>query len=247
MPNTYQDVEQLEDFETWKRYGRSNFRWVFNKLELAMRQGLAAGPSATAPEKPGSYIIRPIYNIYGMGLGAKKFDYDPTQHRDMFLRGEIVPPGHFWTEWLPGVQLSVDYKRSVENGNAWVPASAMQGIHKSEDDLTKFAFWKKLDPSEGPAVDSFTTNLEFLKENSFTGFNIEFRGGIMTEVHLRLGNEYFDDLPVGSKITPIWDDMEDIDGEWRDNPPSVIDFSTDDKLSAKRLGFRINKPIKIQR
>lgn len=247
MPNTYKEVDQLEDFETWQRYGRSNFRWVFNKMELAIRQGLAAGPSATAPSKPGTYIVRPIYNLYGMGLGAKKFEYDPVQHRDMFLNGEVVPPGHFWTEWLPGTQLSVDYRRSVENGNSWVVSSAMQGFHKTEDDLSKFAFWKKVDVSEAPNVESFNIDFEFLRENSFNGFNIEFRGGTMTEIHLRLGNEYFDDLPVGSKVIPIWDDMEDIDGEWLDNPPSVIDLSTDGKLSAKRLGFRVKKPIKIQR
>lgn len=242
MSETYKDVENIEDFETWRRYGYSNFRWVFNKLELAVRQGLKAGPSATAPDKSGSYIIRPIYNLYGMGLGAQKFDYDLTEHKGAMLNGEIVPPGYFWCEWLAGNQISVDYRRSVDRGNSWVASSIMQGFHKSDKDLTRFAFWEKLNVDEAPPVESFIVKPEFLNESSFTGFNVEFRGGVMTEIHLRLGNDYFDDLPVGSKVYPFWEGSDEPKGEWRDNPPSVIDLSSNDKLSGKRLGFKIQRP-----
>lgn len=51
-----------EDYETWEAFMHlEEFRWLFNKLEVALRQGLHAGPSGTAPRYAGTYISRPTY------------------------------------------------------------------------------------------------------------------------------------------------------------------------------------------
>jgi hypothetical protein len=98
-----------EDFQAWELYKNTEHRWVFNKLEIALRQGLGAGPASTAPDRNGIYIYRPIYNLYGMGIGAKKFEYDKETMYDSLINNDVVPPGYFWCEWLEGEHLSIDY------------------------------------------------------------------------------------------------------------------------------------------
>ena len=50
-----------EDYQAWEAYKHNdNYRWLFNKLEIALRQELRAGPAATAPERSGWYVHRPI-------------------------------------------------------------------------------------------------------------------------------------------------------------------------------------------
>jgi hypothetical protein len=78
-----------EDFQAWNLYRDTEHRWVFNKLEVALRQGLHAGPAATAPDRNGTYIYRPIYNLYGMGIGAKKFKYDKDSMYDSLIKLSI--------------------------------------------------------------------------------------------------------------------------------------------------------------
>ena len=59
-----------EDEEAWVAF--PHHRWVFNKLDVAFRLGYHAGPACVPVEKDGMYIVRPIYNLYGMSVGAKK-------------------------------------------------------------------------------------------------------------------------------------------------------------------------------
>lgn len=233
MSKVYQECKALTRPQAWTLYGKSNFRWVFNKMEIALRQGFRAGPTGTLPDKSGSYIVRPIYNIYGAGAGARKIQYDATNDKEQFLLEGAKTPGYFWSEWLPGAHLSVDYRRSIEEGNSWKASSVLQGFHKTEEDLTRFAFWKKLDTSEAPEVDSFTLNLEFLKETSFTGFNVEFRGGSIISVRPSVENSNFDHLEVGSKIVPIYQGDQEVEGEWLDASESLG--------GADLLGYRIKK------
>lgn len=242
MIPSYQPVEIKEDHEAWSKFSRGPYRWYFNKLEIALRQGLDAGPAATAPGKAGEYIHRPIYNIYGMGLGARKFSYDPYADEENILNNKIVPEGHFWTQWLNGRHLSIDYRRSVTSSDRWVVSTAVQGFHESDADLTKFAFWKVIDPVEVPQLEELALKMEFANEPGVLGFNVELRAETVTEVHFRLGNEHFADCPIGTKILPVWEGHEEPEGQWRDNPPSVIDFSKSNDLSVVRKGFKLQFP-----
>ena len=45
-------------------------KW-FNKLYVAELFGYDCGPAGVAPTKDGTYVIRPIYNLSGMGVGAE--------------------------------------------------------------------------------------------------------------------------------------------------------------------------------
>ena len=225
------------------------FRWLFNKLEVALRQGLHAGPSGTAPRYAGTYISRPTYNPYGMGIGAKKFKYDPEIHYDDFINQAVVPPGHFWCEWLTGPHLSIDY---IENGkNNWEVSSIWCGTHFDEDNLVKFESWERLPDKSAPTayllplrfpwwgVGATTEVREMVK-----GFNVEMRNGKIIEVHLRHGNDPFDDLPVGTKIFPVWNGENVPEGvEFRPNlHEDMYKYSAHGNLTDLRRGFIVTRP-----
>lgn len=82
-------------------------KWCFNKLEVAQRFGVTCGlreePIPTHIEK---VVVRPIYNLSGMGLGATLKDRWEGEATE-----EQCPLGFFWAEYIEGDVLSVDYTK----------------------------------------------------------------------------------------------------------------------------------------
>ena len=243
-------MEFDEDFQTWEYYKEyKEFRWLFNKLEVALRQGLHAGPAGTAPKKNGVYISRPVYNTYGMGIGAKKFVYDESMEDDL-INHAVVPPGHFWCEWLVGPQLSIDYQVR-DDFKTWEVRSIWLGEHYDDSNLTKFKQWTKLDPSLAPNVHLVPLNLPWFGTDAtrkfremVPGFNIEMRCRKVVEIHLRHGNDTLDHLPVGTTVTPVWEDMEIPEGaEFESNlTEGMTDNGAHGHLSNIRRGFIVTRP-----
>lgn len=239
-----------EDHQTWEAFKHlEEFRWLFNKLEVALRQGLHAGPAGTAPHHPGLYVSRPIYNTYGMGIGAKKFAYDPDHDYEDFINHAVVPPGHFWCEWLTGPHLSIDYQKT--SASNFETRSIWAGKHIDDDNLVKFQQWEKLPKESSPNCFllplkfpwwgvSATQDLRDLVE----GFNVEMRNGKIIEVHLRHGNDLYDDMPVGTRVIPVWNDDEIPEGvEFRPNLNSDMKkYSANGNLTDVRRGFIITRP-----
>ena len=56
-------------------------------------------------KKSGYYILRPIYNLIGWGLHAKKIYIDVNDEMSLF----DCHPGEFWCEWFEGSHYSIDY------------------------------------------------------------------------------------------------------------------------------------------
>jgi len=185
-----------EDYQAWEAYPQ--YRWVFNKLEMALRLGYRAGPAATSVTEPGYYVIRPIYNLYGMGIGASVVYLDPDQDREAMLNHAYCAPGTFWCEYFDGVHQSVDFNRI--NGE-WVARSATIGSHRSTDNLVEFDSWIKITPTSHIA-DSLPG---FIHDIGVPHMNIEYKGDKIIEVHLRLGNDPFDQYPIGTHIIPVWE------------------------------------------
>jgi hypothetical protein len=239
-----------EDHQTWEYYKHhQDLRWLFNKLEIALQQGLHAGPAGTAPHKDGVYISRPIYNTYGMGIGAKKFVYDKSMYQD-FIDHAVVPPGHFWCEWLVGPQLSIDYQ-VYDDFKTWQVNSIWMGEHYSDGNLTRFQQWTKLDNSLALnpyllplRLPWFGTGATRQIRESVGGFNVEIRSGKIVEVHLRHGNDTLDHLPVGTTVTPVWQDMEiPEDAEFEPNlTEGMTDNGAHGHLSDIRRGFIVTRP-----
>ena len=207
-------TEQIWDDEAWVRYPHQ--RWVFNKLELALRLGYLAGPGGVDVPVDGMYTVRPIYNLRGMGAGAE------TCH---LSKGDDVPPGYFWCEIFHGDHYSIDYRK--DNCN-WIPHNAVIG-QNDPDDLIRFSSWT--------VVDSPTFELpQFVHDIDSNDLNIELIDGNIIEIHMRRGNVNADGLPVGSKFFPIW---EGVQYPHLEQFPFVVD--RDGWKSNVRLGFRIQR------
>jgi hypothetical protein len=238
MNLSYLPISVTEDPEAWELYKDTPYRWSFNKLEVALRQGLHSGPAATAPRTEGTYISRPVYNLYGMGIEAKRFYYQESMERGL-VNYDVVAPGSFWCEWLEGEQLSVDYRRLSGSLN-WVVSSVWRGEHFSSYNLTKFEKWTRIENTSAPSLMNLPIALDWLGDKSVAGFNLEFRAGYVTEIHLRLGNTSFEDLPVGTTVLPIWDDEELGTEEFReDDDPEMEKFKAFGRISNIRKGFRV--------
>jgi hypothetical protein len=228
-----------EDFQAWEVYkDNPELRWLFNKMEVAIRQGLHAGPAATAPSRSGTYLYRPIYNLYGMGIGATKFEYNESMYSLMINNG-VVPPGYFWCEWIEGEHLSIDYEKIDDE---WHTRSVWVGGHGSKDNLTRFDSWQRLHEDYAPKAEELKLKPYFLGYKNINKFNIEMIDDYIIEIHLRWGNDPFDDLPVGTEIIPVWNDEEAPEGEWRGNLHADMEqYSANGNLSDVRRGYVIRR------
>lgn len=234
-------ITVLEDYQAWEKYGGSDYRWAFNKLEVALRQGLHAGPAAVPPGHSGIYISRPTYNLYGMGIGAKQFSYSSEDY-EAFVQHKEVPPGFFWCEWITGEHYSIDYQQHSDG--SWRVASVWEGKHYSDSNLVKFRSWSRLSNRAAPELENLPLDLEWLKDPEVPYFNIEMRGKYITEIHLRPGDVMFNHLPVGATVFPIWGDgeAEGIAGEWMpDIDEKMSQHQASGNLTDIRNGFIIVK------
>lgn len=226
-----------EDFQSWRIYPQ--YRNLFNKLELALAQGLHAAPAAVNPLHSGYYISRPIYNLYGMGIGAKKFWYEDSMYNEL-LNNAIVPPGHFWCEWIDGDHLSVDFHRNPKNG-IFYTRSIWQGRHYTSDNLTQFATWERLENNMHP----YDIKLDLpWNDEKVVAINLELKGKYVIEAHLRLGNDPWDDLEIGTVVRPVWDNTPiDNTKEFRGNLHNDMEYYTaSGYLSNVRKGYYIERP-----
>lgn len=198
------------DIEAWDKYPYHR-RW-FDKLNLSLRLGYRCGPGGVAPRDSGWYVVRPIYNLEGMGVGARKQFITAGDSR-------CVEPGYFWCEWFDGPQHSVTYRWD----RGWVPVSSWEGVLDGDgNDLSRFSCWRR---STWTAMLTY----EFDELADCEAINVEFVAGRIIEVHLRPSP----DPDQGVEIVPVWADQEDL---------GVDVASFDDAggfLKVPRVGFRV--------
>jgi hypothetical protein len=171
----------LDDCEAWISYPEHR-KW-FNKLDLASRLGHYCGPAGVPPDLTEEYVVRPIYNLSGMGIGSR------IQH---IHRGDTscVEPGYFWCEKFTGEHVSVNY---VNNGAYWFQTSAWIG-YKKPSVTDRFEAWIRTDKQKKlPSI--------FLELLSVPAINVEFIGSHIIEVHLRPSPD-----PDKKILIPVWED-----------------------------------------
>jgi len=240
-----------EDYQAWELYPEHH--WIFNKLEVALKLGYQAAPACVPLPRVSrttlfKTIIRPIYNLYGMGIGAKTRIFRPMIDNEFIINHSFIPPGYFWCEYFEGIHYSIDYKRTNSpNGSyfVWEPFCAMIG-EKSEDNLTKFTKWTCIEPPmlELPNFLWDINNVDFL--------NLECIDNKIIEIHLRTGNDIFHEKPINTVAIPIWhsDDpftsehkikeLEKQDYVFKPNlHPDSFRYNADGHLQNIRLGYMI--------
>jgi hypothetical protein len=171
----------IHDFEAWEKYPHHH-KW-FNKLYLAELMGYKCGPTGLAPDVTDHYIVRPIYNLSGMGVGSKVIKIEAGD-------ATKVPPGYFWCEFIAGIQYSATYE--FVDGR-WKSISCWQGTNDINN-LSRFVSWIR--STYKPKVSS-----QFNELHDVGRINIEFIGDKPIEVHLRESPD-----PNYDELIPVWAD-----------------------------------------
>ena len=87
-----------EDSDGW--LWNPAYRWIYDKLAVAVSQGLNAAPHGIAPQNYPVFS-KPIYNLKGMGVGSR-----PLASADDYA--DAYQPGHMWSTLLEGKHISSD-------------------------------------------------------------------------------------------------------------------------------------------
>lgn len=219
----YKLDDRFWDPDAWNMY--PHHRKFFDKLWVADTLGYKCGPCGTPPPDNGLYIVRPCYNLDGMGLGAKITMLSKDQM-------DKVPPGYFWCELFSGAQHSVNYKWK---GWTLTPISSFEGFNHLNE-LSRFTEWEKSDylPPAHPLL---------YQLHDVQDINVEYVDGKIVEIHLRPGQD-----PNYNHLIPVWSDMNDkvIDEYYTKGFKFIVDYETcygklEDSKGNKlaRLGFLV--------
>ena len=171
----------LNGDDEWNHIHPSDL-WVYNKLFLSRVLGYTCGPVGTTVPKPDFYIVRPSFNLLGMGrFSRKEWIENHTDH---------IHPAEFWCEIFEGEHLSVDFYKQKPN-------LVVLGTRDPSDPYYKWKKWEKINKS----ID-FPEILKNLK-GDYDWINCEFIGGNLIEVHFRRNPDF---RYNNSVAIPVWDD-----------------------------------------
>lgn len=153
-------------------------RWVYDKLKIALSQGLAAGPHGVAP--PSFPVFsKPIMNLRGMGIGSRVIgSASEMEHH--------YQPGHMWMPQLTGTHVSTDCA-VVDGRVAWQRNAT--GVPWDDG---MFRYWT----IHAQALPDVTERLSKWVVDHMSGYtgmmNFETIGGTIIEAHLRFADQWCD-------------------------------------------------------
>ncbi|MEZ5924749.1 MAG: hypothetical protein R3D57_10250 [Hyphomicrobiaceae bacterium] len=172
-----EDVDiPASDPEAWAWNPRH--RWVYNKLDVVVSQGLACGPYGVRPEHYPVFS-KPIMNLHGMGADSAILSSLADYER-------LCRPGHMWMELLDGAHVSTDV--AVERGQVrwWRHASGIPAGQGMFDYWTIFADAK-------PEIENYVGAWIADHLADYTGMlNFETIGARIIELHLRFSDQWPD-------------------------------------------------------
>ena len=165
-----------EDSDAWM--WNPKHRWVYDKIAVALSQGLQAGPhGVTPPFFP--VFAKPIVNLRGMGIGSRVLR-DEAEYRRHYA------PGHMWMPLLAGKHVSTDV--AVADG---VPQWWRHVTGEPAGEGT-FDLWT-VHAAADSAIE--TRCGDWVRKNlaGYTGMlNLETIDGTIIEAHLRMSDQWPD-------------------------------------------------------
>jgi hypothetical protein len=165
-----------EDSDAWQWYPA--YRWVYDKLAVALSQDLEVGPHGVTPPR-FPVFSKPIVNLKGMGVGSRVLNTADDYERH-------YAPGHFWMPLLAGRHVSSDV--AVVDGE---PRWWRHATGKPAGEGT-FDFWTV---HAEPDADIETGCGAWVQKHlaGYTGMlNLETIGGTIIEAHLRFADQWPD-------------------------------------------------------
>lgn len=197
------------DFDSWD-YADKDDLWVFDKLIVARKSGHVCGPRGLNVPKPGMYMVRPVVNFDGMGLGARKIFIESSTRS--------LNPGEFWCEFFEGEHLSVDYR-------GFQPVLSVRGVKDKALPYQRFTHWQTTDYSV--PMPQMLVGMCLRYRN----INCEFIGGKLIEIHLRSNPDF---RHGNTQVIPVWD------GQSTEPPEGFRFIPDEDGDEDKRLGIFVN-------
>ena len=193
----------VSDAAAWRLNPRH--RWVYDKLGLALAQGVTVAPAGVDPRDMGlagdeRVFVRPITNLAGMAVGAH------------VARVANVPAaaGTFWCRYLDGEQSSTDCL--VRDGEVVWFAHTVAG---DEWQGGRPVYWRI--GVERPGNEGILSRWVAEHLPDYTGIcNFELIGDTLIEAHLRGSTGFFDFY--GPDFIPAWAHLVDT-GVWIDPGP----------------------------
>ncbi len=165
-----------EDADSWAWFPAH--RWIYDKLAVALSQGLDAAPHGVMP--PSFPVFsKPLMNLRGMGIGSRVIG-SAAEYR------EALTPGHFWSTLLEGRHVSSD--AAVVDGVPvwWRHTSGVTAPGGT------FDYWR-VHAEADPAVEAWCGAWARAHLAGYTGMvNFETIGGRIIEAHLRFADQWPD-------------------------------------------------------
>lgn len=165
-----------KDWEAWTLL--PDHRWIYDKLAVALSQGLQAAPHGVPP--PGYPVFsKPMMNLRSMGAGSLAL-HDEAEYR------AAMQPGHFWCTLLTGAHVSTD--AAVVNGRVkwWRHATGATAERGT------FDHWH-IHAEPMPEIESWCGAWTRKNLSGYTGMiNFETIGGRIIEAHLRFADQWPD-------------------------------------------------------
>jgi len=165
-----------EDADSWQWYPAH--RWIYDKLAVALSQGLDAAPHGVMP--PGFPVFsKPIMNLRGMGTGSQVIGSEPAYKA-------ALTAGHFWCTLLTGAHVSSDVALVDGQPHWWRHTTGITAPGGT------FDYWHiHADPM--PAIESWCGDWACRHLRGYTGMvNFETIGGRIIEAHLRFADQWPD-------------------------------------------------------
>ncbi|MGE4246105.1 MAG: hypothetical protein AB7E66_08895 [Parvibaculaceae bacterium] len=165
-----------EDADAWSWY--PEHRWIYDKLQVALSQGLEAAPHGVEPSRYPVFS-KPIVNLKGMGVDSRII-----ASREEFACH--LNAGHMWMELLEGEHVSTDC--AVEAGRpAWWRHTT--GVPTEEG---MFDHWM-VHAEARPQLESYLGQWVARHFEGYSGLvNFETIGERIIEVHLRFADQWTD-------------------------------------------------------
>ena len=165
-----------EDADSWEWYPAH--RWIYDKLAVALSQGLDAAPHGVMPPH-FPVFSKPIMNLRGMGTGSQVL-HDAADYKAK------LTAGHFWCTLLTGRHVSSDVALVDGVPRWWRHTTGVTAPGGT------FDYWH-IHAEPVPEIETWCGAWAARHLRGYTGMaNVETIGGRIIEAHLRFADQWPD-------------------------------------------------------
>ena len=191
LPSPKSDIA-VNDANAWRLH--QQHRHIYNKLHVALSQGLNAAPSGVSPLSMGMVktdrcFVKPITNLGGMSLNSfatTAGEIASSSINEARNTTTNCAAGSFWCEFLTGPQTSSDIL-ILDGTPVWYAHTRAADL-KNKNRPIYWEIGADCHESE-PIIETFIRR----ELAGYTGLcNVEMIGSNIIEAHLRGSNAFFD-------------------------------------------------------